>query len=461
MKNFKFNIFLFFLSIHFTACQPELVDADYLITNVNLVDIENGAINPAKYVAIKGEKIAAIYNKEVALKKSGQVIEGSGQYLIPGLWDMHAHFSLNHRFATPLLVANGITGVREMWGIMSTIKTIRQKVAADSLIAPDIYAAGDIIDGDPPTWPWSASVKNKEEAEAEVIRQDNQGVDFIKIYSRLSEDCYQAIAQKSKELDLPFAGHLPHSMSIWDAIQMDQQSIEHMNGVLEACTDQPEELQNLTGKSKSEKALFLVRSFDQYKFDSLANFLARSNTWICPTLSVLKFTSTMPDASWMNDSRLKYLPEQIQKMWQPDKTNIDTSFFEAYEKMFQLQSSLTGKLAGKGVKILAGTDFPNSFCYPGFSLHDELQLMVENGLSPAMALKSATLNPAIFMGKEKEVGKIAEGYRSNLVLLKANPLEDIRNTKKINAVFIRGKYLNSADLNAFLEKARGISAETK
>ncbi|OGT59502.1 MAG: hypothetical protein A3E01_01600 [Gammaproteobacteria bacterium RIFCSPHIGHO2_12_FULL_63_22] len=428
------------------------ISADYLIENISIVDVEKGAIQSGRYVAIAGSRIVGIYDHKVSLRGGGQTIDGSRKYLIPGLWDMHFHYSLNHQFSNPLLIANGVTGIREMWGVPSTIEEIRAKIASESLIAPDLYASGNIVDGSPPSWPWASGVKNAEEARLEVAEQASQGVDFIKVYSRLSRDSYKAIASTSKELGVPFAGHLPDSVSIWDAIESGQASIEHLGGILEASSSKPQDLAKFTRDQRIEKARFLVDTFDRKKFEAVADALAQSNTWVSPTLTVLDSVSHRKGTTDLADTRMRYLPDSVRKMWNPG-AGRSPEYYEAHERLFELQLSLLGELSKRQVKLLAGTDALNPFCYPGFSLHDEMQSMVKGGMTPSEALKTATLNPALFMGKADEFGKVETGQASSLIILDANPLDDIRNTKSINAVFVRGRYLGRMRLDAMLEAA--------
>lgn len=184
IKNNRFmkNIFLILISVFLlSGCEESVTsETNILLKNVNIVDVENGVLLPVKHVAIQGEKIVAIYGaKEIVPSNSALVIDGKGKYLIPGLWDMHTHFNWNFEFSSPMLVANGVTGVREMWGVMDRIKEVRKRVLIDDMVAPDIYSAGAIIDGDPPFWPNSSGVKDAETAKAEVDHQVFEGVDFI------------------------------------------------------------------------------------------------------------------------------------------------------------------------------------------------------------------------------------------------------------------------------------------
>jgi len=440
---------ILFISLSF-RCIPIANEADYLIKNVNLIDVVNGETIENCWVEIIGEKIGKVHLSEVKGDSRTQVINGTGKYIIPGLWDMHAHYSLNHEFANSLLVGNGIVGIREMWGIPSTIFEIRELTKQDSILAPDIYTSGDIVDGYPAVWPWSTSVKNVQEAVSVVKKQKEQGVDFIKIYTNLSMQSYNALALESRKLGIPFAGHLPSDVPIVKAMEMGQQSIEHMNGVLEASCAKKVRLDSLKLIDRIERARFLLENFDSRKFDELCEELANSKTWLCPTLSVLKNTSTKLDKGFLVEDKLEYIPLHIRQSWIGSNRDKSEEFYEVFERLFDLQTSLLGRMSERGVKILAGTDFPNPFCYPGFGLHEELVLMNNAGMSTLEVLRSATYYPAIFMQKEDLFGQVSEGKTASVIILNENPLKDIRNTQRIEAVFLRGKYINKEELSELL-----------
>ncbi|WP_339657625.1 amidohydrolase family protein [uncultured Maribacter sp.] len=463
------NIFLILISVFFlSGCEENVIsETNILLKNVNIVDVENGVLLPAKHVAIQGEKIVAIYEeKEIVPSNSALVIDGKGKYLIPGLWDMHTHFNWNFKFSSPMLVANGVTGVREMWGVMDRIKEVRKRVLVDDLIAPDIYSAGAIIDGDPPFWPNSSGVKDAEMAKDEVDQQVFEGVDFIKVYSLLTREAYIAIAERSKERNIPFAGHVPISISIWDAVAAGQQSIEHLDGILEGCSTNDKILSApLKERFNIKWTNTLLDSFEPALLDSLANYLAKSETWLSPTLIVLRNTANLDDPDLIKDPRLAYIPEFIRERWNPVNDfrfkNNKTEYFEIGRKKFQLQLSFIKALEKAGVKMIVGTDYPNPYCFPGFSLHDEMQLMVKAGLTNAATLKCATYNPALFMGKEDEFGTVEVGKKASLILLDGNPLENITNTERISSVFLRGRYLDRNKLDELLEEAKINATKAK
>ena len=468
-NRFMKNIFLILISVFFlSGCEESVIsETNILLKNVNIVDVENGVLLPAKHVVIQGEKIVAIYEeKEIVSSNSALVIDGKGKYLIPGLWDMHTHFNWNFKFSSPMLVANGVTGVREMWGVMDRIKEVRKRVLIDDMVAPDIYSAGAIIDGDPPFWPNSSGVKDAETAKAEVDHQVFEGVDFIKVYSLLTREAYMAIAEKSKERNIPFAGHVPISVSIWDAVASGQQSIEHLDGILEGCTTNEKILSApLKERFNIKWTNSLLDSFEPAMLDSLTNYLAKSDTWLSPTLTVLRNTANLDDPDLLKDPRLSFMPEFIRERWNPVNDfrfkNSKTEDFEVNRKKFELQLSLLKAFEKAGVKMIVGTDFPNPYCYPGFSLHDEMQLMVNAGMTNATTLKSATYNPALFMKKQDEFGTIEVGKTASLVLLDGNPLENIGNTKRISSIFLRGRYLDREKLDKLLEMAKVNAAKAK
>jgi len=419
---------------------------DCLITNVNVVDVNAGKILKNKTIAIDNNRITAIYDKEIFGSTATIVIDGNGKYLIPGLWDMHAHYKLGHVDLDPLLIANGITGVREMWGNASTNIDIPKKTQQEGFVSPDVYLSGDLIDGNPPCFPGSVVVTTSDEAIDAVKKQIDKNVDFVKVYSNLSEECFLAIAKEAKKRNIPFAGHIPNNVSIYKAIEAGMASSEHLYGFLNACSSDY--------KSNEE----LINTFSEKRFDSICSVLAKSSMWLCPTLTVNRAMSYLNDTIFTNDSRIAYLPgfaiDLRNQMMNPyTKSEID-NFANSRRVRYLFELSLIGKMNEKGVKFIAGTDFPNPYVFPGFSLHDELSLMVKGGMPALDVLRSATINPAIFMNKKADFGSVEVGKLASLVLLNKNPLENIENTKTIETVIIRGKVYNRKALDLMLEQAK-------
>ena len=446
-----------FLIILFLAACSEVKEHDLVISNVNLIDVNTGEIIPKQTIAIDADTISKIYDTKIAFSDSTRIFDGTNKYLIPGLWDMHVHHNWNYKDSNPLLIVNGVLGVREMWGNMYVHNRL-QKLKNDSLSnVPDVYTGSIIIDGKPEIWPGSIGVANAEEARKATLEQIESGVDFIKVYTRLSRKAFNSIARTANEHDVPFVGHVPSRISIYDAIEAGMSSSEHLTGILEACSSMPLDSMLLI-KDTSMLIEKLLETFDEAKFDSLSTALAKSEMWLCPTLTVLNAFGRLNDSSFINDDRLNYLPDFYEMMWDPTNDfrfqSKKNKFYDTYRKGFEFQLKLLGKMEQKGVKILAGTDFPNPYCFPGFSLHDELALLVEGGLTELAAIQASTINAAKFMGKENEFGTVETGKIASLVLLSENPLENIKNTKEIDAVILRGKLLDKATLDTILKEVK-------
>lgn len=444
-KRIKSSFVTLLLILPFTSCY-RAANHDCLITNVNVVDVKTGEILKNKTVAIDSNRITAIYDNEISGSDSTIVIDGKGKYLIPGLWDMHAHYKWNRIDTEPLLIANGITGVREMWGDMPEYVKVPKNKPQVGVVSPDIYFAADFIDGNPPAFPGSLIVTNSDEAVAAVNNQIVKNVDFLKIYSKLTEEAFMAIANEAKKRNIPFAGHIPNRVSIYKAIEAGMASSEHLYGFLNACSS----------VDTSNEAL--VSTFSEKRFDSICSVLAKSSMWICPTLVVNRANSYLNDSIFINDSRMAYLPGYVLGIWNQKmnaytKSQID-NFANSTRGRYLFELSLIGKMNEKGVKLLAGTDFPNPYVFPGFSLHDELSLMVKGGMPALDALRSATVNAAIFMNKKADFGSIEVGKMASLVLLNKNPLENIENTKTIETVIVRGNVYSRKALDLMLEQAK-------
>lgn len=451
--------FIYFLLFFFSACKDEKISADYIIRNVNIVDVENDTIKSSKNIALVGHKIKFISDDEIRILGDVEIIEGKGKFVIPGLWDMHAHYHSNYHYSKNLLLANGVTGIREMWGKMDSVKSIREKSELGLILSPEIYSSGNVINGKKGWLPFKF-ISSEEEAVKEVINQNEQGVDFIKIYDGLSKKQFIAISKTCDELGISFSGHVPRSVNYYEAIEYQQKSIEHQIGFLEECSSKPQEYIALMKSGDMVAGInHLVEHFDRKLFDSITNSLTQSNTWLCPTNIYWKNFYNRDNPKYINNQLLKYMPKNIHLFWGSSEELLieKRDEFRAGRKNNKFQISLMADLVNKGVKILAGTDFPNPYCYPGFSLHDELQLMVEGGMTPSQALRTATHNPALFLNKEKEIGKVEINYIASLVLLDENPLDDIKNTTKIFGVFFRGKYLNRSRLDEMLNEVKGYS----
>jgi len=450
-----------------------------VITHVTVIDATGAPAHPDMTVVITGNRISEIGNSgKIRAPKNAQVVNATGKFLIPGLWDMHVHWQ--EKDYLPLFIANGVTGIRIMWGFPMHHQW-RREIEAGQLLGPHMLIASPIVDGPKPIWPGSIAVANASEARQAVIQSKRDGADFIKVYSLLPRDAYFAIADESKKQDIPFEGHVPISVSAEEASNAGQRSIEHLTGVLSACSSHEAELLKSSqaalaaiiagrqppvsavhGAANREWEELALETYSRPKAQALFAELKKNQTWQCPTLTVLRSVAFLDDPSFTNDPRLKYMPRDIRASWDP-KTDFRLKTRTAGDwarskKVFSKDAEIVGAMRRAGVEILAGTDTLNPYCFPGFSLHDELGLLVKAGLSPMEALQAATLNPARFMGKEKDFGTVETGKIADLVLLDANPLNDIANTKRIDAVVLGGRFFPRASLDGMLAKVEALAS---
>ncbi len=449
------------------------VDNTLVLNHVTVIDATGAAPQKNMTVVVTNGRIAAITATfDEPQLTNPENIDATGKFLIPGLWDMHVHWYDEDYL--PLFIANGVTGIRMMWGVPEHHEW-RKEIEQGTLLGPRLYIASAIVDGPNPFWPGSVVASNAVDGRAAVKNAKAEGADFVKVYSLLSRDTYFAIADEAKKERIPFAGHVTMSISAEEASNAGQMSIEHLDGILNACSTRQAELlksaqqfladrlaTNDPTRFFAEDHRELELALDSYSADKAQALFAtfsRNHTWQCPTLTVLRLLAIF-DESWTNDARLKYMPPDVRADWVgTDRHKHRSAEFQAFGKrLFKKELELTGEMHRAGVDILAGTDTLNPFCFPGFSLHDELELLVQAGLTPMEALQAATLSPARFMGREKESGTIEKGKLADLVLLDANPLDDIGNIRRINAVVCRGKLYSRPALDEMLHRAEVLAS---
>jgi hypothetical protein len=434
------------------------------IQHVSVVNVVTGRIQKDATVLVRDGTIAAI-GRNIPVEKT-TVVDGTGKFLIPGLWDMHVHCCNADDHFFPLFLANGVTGIRDMAGPLEELKTCRSNVENGTLPGPRMVFSGPIVDGPKPIWAdVSFAVGTPEEGRKAVATVQQNGADFVKVYSLLPRDAYFAIADEARKRHMVFCGHVPDVITAVEASNAGQKSFEHLLSVLAGCSSRENEprTNSLSSRTQLKSTREVIASYDPAKARALFSLFRRNGTWQCPTLTVLHALANLDDPDFRNDPRLAYLPGDIVSIWNP--TNKDFRFkalthddWEANRLRFAKQCELVGTMAKSGVGILAGTDTPNPYAFPGFGIHDELALLVKCGLTPRQALQTATINPARYFGWERKMGTVAAGKVADLVLLDANPLEDIHNTTRIAAVFVRGRYLDRATLDQMLQHKSSSAA---
>lgn len=457
-----------------SACvdRPIEIRTGTAVEHVSVVDVVQDRTLPDMTVVVDGRKIVAVQlSSRVALGDSVVRIDGTGRYLIPGLWDMHVHVIGDGAASIlPLFIANGVTGIRDMWGDLDAAVALRSEVDAGTLVSPRWVVPGNLVDGPHPWWPGSVVASDPERGRQIVDSLASTGAAFIKVYSLLDRETYRAIVTRAREVGLPAVGHVPFSVTAHEASELGQASFEHLFGVMEECSGADEDIRRdraewladrAAGKRDFPSPFFdvdiyrrILDSFDDATCTSLLRELAERGTWQVPTLVTNRAYETLADSSLTTDPRLAYLPESLTEWWLGLARAARADPEEAREvrlRYLRKQLEVVGLMSKLGVPILAGTDNGNPFTYPGFSLHDELGLFVEAGLSPAQALRSATYAPAVFFSATDSLGTVEAGKLADLVLLDADPLEDIANTRRIDAVFANGRHFDRAALDELLE----------
>jgi imidazolonepropionase-like amidohydrolase len=442
-------------------------DAPLYITHVSIVDVIEGSTHPDQTVEIEGRTITSISNAStVSIPQNARVVDGRGKYLIPGLWDMHVHLGWPPGAAQiflPMLVANGVLGARDMHSELPIIIGIKRSIASGTQIGPRLIVAGPALDGPNSYLPAARIVNTPDEARRAVRDLKAAGVDFIKVYSSLPKDLYFAIADEAKRERIPFVGHVPYALTATEASDAGQRSFEHLTEVdVGTSTDEAkikaEEMEAVAQKRGSfPDAVRLRGTYDSAKASALFARFRRNDTWQVPTLIVMHAPGQHTgSAKAPDDSLFAYIPQILRNLW----NSMPVDFNARIGALGDFHSDLVGQINRAGVPILAGTDFPNPWVYPGFSLHDELGLLVAAGLTPAGALRTATINPARFLGLTDSLGVVGTGKVADLVLLDGNPLESIANTKRIRAVIQGGRLLDRQALDDLLAEARKRSALT-
>ena len=390
-------------------------DKDLAIIHVTVIDCTGAAPAPNSTVIISHGRISAIGPTDrVTIAPGVRVIDGSGKVLIPGLWDMHVHLTDATEDAFPLLIMNGVTGVRDMGGDLAQIDRWRTEIDKGQRVGPHIIRAGPFVDGPKEGVSNRLTVRTPEEARQAVHSLKAKGVDFIKVHNALPPEAFFALMDEAHKEHIPVAVHLPKGVSSAEASDAGVASLEHIETINESALWR----KGATAKTVEQAVDENLGPAGQELF---ARF-AKNGTWYVPTLVAYERGFVL----WSDD------PESL-------KPRLDV-----HEK----QIELVRMMHKAGVPIMAGSDFSDWALVPGVDLHNELALLVEAGFSPMEALQAATLNPAKFLDKEDSFGTIRVGRAADLVLLNENPLEDISHTRKIYAVVLGGNFYPMAAIRA-------------
>jgi imidazolonepropionase-like amidohydrolase len=451
---------------------PPVVSYDLVINHVNVVDVVTGQLRSGQSVAVAGGKIVRVGPDAQARYQARQKVDGTGRYLLPGLWDMHVHFrggdslAAANKKSLTLYLAHGITTVRDCGGDLTPrIFEWRQEEVAGTLAGPRLFTSGPKIDGPGATWPGSLEVTTPAQVSRALDSLQKLRVDYVKIYdSKISGEAYLETVAQAEKRGMKTTGHMPYSVTLGEAVNRGLDATEHLYYVFKACSGKEDSLtalvRNSLGTSKPLGLFAMLPAvYDTYSpaaTQRIFKLMASHRTAAVPTLAIGKTLAELAENDHAHDTLRAYIDPKIQRTYAKrlasarQQSAASRAFSQKLETKFR---SLVPQLQAAGVTILAGSDSGpfNSFTYPGASLHDELAQLVRAGLTPAQALRAATINGATFMGVASHSGSIAEGKDADLVLLSANPLADIANTRKIAAVVSRGKMYSRADLGQLMQ----------
>ncbi|MCE7990414.1 MAG: amidohydrolase family protein [Roseivirga sp.] len=452
------------------------------IEDITTIDPENG-IKEHQTVVIQEGKILKVDNtRNLKLSTKNQIINGSGKYLIPGLWDSHVHFAYIEELApymNDLFLAYGITSLRDTGGEIMFMRKWKELSEQNPATTPRLMIAGPLLDGMPNVYdgsspdrpPLSHGLDTVDDVNDYIDYLDSLGVDFLKAYEMLTPDQFRAVLAKASEKGLKVTGHVPLSMDVISASNAGLNSMEHLRNVEMSMAGNATQLlterQHMLTEGRALQGGDLrsnihraqrLPAVDNADTDNTANVLqtlAKNQTVQIPTLA-LGHVATFKEftqAHWQES--FEYLPDTIEQNWRSAMSRIESSAPNTERAKYSKWAlQMTGKAHRAGVPMMAGTDTPIGFLTPGLSLHRELELFVEAGLTPLEALASATMEPARYFGMENKLGQIADGMIADLLILNANPLESISNTRTIDAVIKDGNLYDTEALKSLKAKMR-------
>ncbi len=451
-----FVLFVAFWSVR--AAEPAKRPGEYAFVNVSVIPMRTEGVVERQTVIVKGDRIIEMGPVDAVKVDPGvTVIDGKGRYLLPGLADMHVHIWDAREL--PLYIANGITTVRNMWGEGTTL-AMRKRIMTGELIGPTIVTGGRIIDGEPRIWRSSDRAVAPAEGEKLVMSQKAVGYDFIKVYSNLQPDVFDAIAAAAKRERIPFAGHVPEAVPLEHALHSGMASIEHLTGFARATladglsmgANSRSPAMLAVGKRLAAGEISSDQVFDDKKLQAMAALAHRSHVWNVPTLH-LERNGTLARSevkTAMARDELQYVSPAMQMGWYPSRRSDADQM--AMKALGETVGKRVAALHRAGAGILAGTDAPNPHVVHGFALHQELALLEQAGLTRFEVLKTATVNPAVFFGTPGAFGSVTIGARADLLLIDANPLDDLKNLRRRTGVMLRGRWLPEAKLQAMLKQ---------
>jgi imidazolonepropionase-like amidohydrolase len=444
------------------------LSAEILIRHVTVIDVEQGRAIPDQAIVTAADEIVAVGSDATIAKswQAEQTLDARGRYVISGLWDMHVHFGGGedlideNRALLPLYVAHGITTVRDASGDLPTqVLAWRGEIARGALFGPTLLSSGPKIEGLKPIWKGTLETGTESDVDAAVAKLRALDVDFVKITdSTLKPDLFLYAVRKARAAGFRTSGHIPMAITVRQAVDAGLSSIEHLDYAFDAGAKDEATIAADFGAGRIDRAEASRRldaGFDRATAMAAYRYLASKRVFVTPTLNGSRIIAWLDRDTHAGDEYLQYIGPKLRKTyeWRVQRAaQADAAAIAFRHAHVERMAAILPMLQEAGVTIMAGTDagFLNSFNYPGIGLHDELALYVEKGLTPPQALSAATHAGPAWFDKLDRYGSLAKGKAADLVLLDRNPLQDIRATRAIQAVILRGKLYDRAALDQML-----------
>ena len=428
-----------------------------IFTEVSVIDIRSGNIQDEKYVVVENGKIKDIFDKKPELPETAEVIDGKGKYLMPGLAEMHAHIPSpdwgreNMEETLFLYLSNGITTIRGMLGHPVHLE-LRERALKNEVLSPRVITSSPSLNGN--------TVKTKEEAIEKVKAYKEAGYDFLKLHPGIKLEVFDQIVETANEVGINFAGHVSIDVGIRHALKSGYASVDHVDGYLEGLV--PKE-KGLNPNSNGFFGYNFTYDADTSLIDELVALSKENKVWVVPTQTLFERWFSPDDPQVLaSATEMKYMPKAMLENWVKSKENLinDPSFNkEQWSAFNQIRRELIYKLHHEGHGLLLGSDAPQVFNVPGFSIHHELATMIKAGLTPLEALQIGTINPAKFLQMEGQFGEIINGASADLILLNNSPINNLEALKEISGVMVRGQWLSKEEIDQRLEEIAKNSAQ--
>lgn len=402
-------------------------------------------------VVVRGGRISALGpRRSIQVPEDARVVSGEGKWLIPGLWDMHVHLTDATELAMPVLLANGVTGVRDMGGDFEVVVDMERRRSRGDLDGPRIFTAGPYVDGPKGGLPHRITVETAEDGRAAVDSVRSLGADFLKVHNGVPPDAYFPLVERAHRIGLPVVGHVPVEVSPVSAARAGQASLEHFVTLFEGTL------------RERASGLDQLRGYVADGLDTLARDIAATDAYLTPTAYTYHLRADRGELARDPDPRRRYVARSLREQWDAwyplTDRDGDSTIADLREQFYQIGLEVIARFHEAGVPLLAGTDLAARDVLPGFHLHDELEALVSAGLTPREALTTATTLPARFLEADS-LGAIAVGHRADVVLLSEDPRADISNTREIEAVVADGRYYGRQELDELLERAAATAGE--